>query len=68
MESTFPKILYARQNDPGDCEDLDVFETISEAIDEDGPTEVGEYQLVRTKTFEKLVQEVEIDPDRPKTR
>jgi hypothetical protein len=67
MESTFPKILYARQGDAQENE-MEVFETIAEAIDEDGPTEVGEYQLVGTKTFEKLVQEVEADPDRPKER
>ena len=39
-------------------EDLLAFHSEAEAIDDDGPTTVAEYQLVKTRRLEKIVNEV----------
>lgn len=54
----FPKTLYVRT--ASDDESLvEAFQTFHEAVEDDGPTEVGVYELVDTKTFEKTTQEID---------
>lgn len=56
---SLPKVIYvfARKLQDG-SEDLYAYDNQIEAIDEDGPTVVGEYRLVRKNTFRKQVVKV----------
>jgi hypothetical protein len=58
MQSDLPETVYVRSDD--DEEGLFLaFGSRMEAVDENGPTEIGEYKLVRKQVFEKILNEVE---------
>lgn len=53
-----PETVYVRTDEDEEGVFL-AFGSKMEAIDENGPSEIGEYKFVRRHTLEKIVKEVE---------
>jgi len=66
QRTDLPETMYVRVED--DEEGIfSAFGSRMEAIDDDGPTEIGEYRLVQKKVFEKILNEVaELEPEKEK--
>jgi hypothetical protein len=53
----FPHTVFVRI---GDEEGLvEAFQSAGEAIEDDGPTMIGEYRLVGTQAYEKVIEKAE---------
>lgn len=52
--SGLPKVIFGRLDDEGY---INAYASIEDAVEDDGPTRVGRYELITEKTVTKVIEE-----------